>query len=135
VLVHLLQAIEQATPKMFIDDLQLHAQPTAVRTHDLPLDINFTVLAFRSANGAEAATPGSGAPSSAAPGSGSPLPAAPTPALDNPAQPVPPPAAAPPADESADTTGDAGAPQPAADAGPAAAAPPPNDQAQPRRRP
>lgn len=47
VLIRLLQAVEHATPHMFIDDLQLHAQPTAARTRELPLDISFTVLAFR----------------------------------------------------------------------------------------
>jgi general secretion pathway protein M len=49
VLVKLLQAIERATPRMFIDDLQIHAQPAAERTREPPLDTSFTVLAFRAA--------------------------------------------------------------------------------------
>jgi len=46
-LVALLQAAERATPRMFVDELQIHAQPTADKTRELPLDISFTVLAFR----------------------------------------------------------------------------------------
>ncbi len=46
-LVALLQAIARATPRMFVDELQLHAQPTSDKTRELPLDISFTVLAFR----------------------------------------------------------------------------------------
>jgi general secretion pathway protein M len=58
VLARLLQAIERATPRMFIDDLQIHAQPAALATHEPPLDIAFTVLAFRQAtSGAEPAEP------------------------------------------------------------------------------
>ena len=52
VLVGLLQAVEQATPRMFIDDLQLHATPAARTTRELPLDISFTLLAFRAADAA-----------------------------------------------------------------------------------
>lgn len=51
-LIHLLRTIERATPRMFIDELQLHAQPTSDKVRELPLDISFTLLAFR------AATPG-----------------------------------------------------------------------------
>ena len=49
VLVNLLQAIERATPRMFIDDLEVHAQPAADKVHEPPLDISFTVVAFRAA--------------------------------------------------------------------------------------
>jgi general secretion pathway protein M len=67
-LVALLQAIERATPRMFVDDLQVHAQPVSERQRELPLDIAFTVLAFRGpgAGGSEpvpgtpAATPDQG---------------------------------------------------------------------------
>jgi len=55
-LVALLQAIERAMPRMFADDLQVHAQPTSEKQRELPLDISFTVLAFRSP------TPGSAGP-------------------------------------------------------------------------
>lgn len=49
VLVKLLQAIERARPRMFIDDLQIHAQPVAAKLREPPIDISFTVLAFRAA--------------------------------------------------------------------------------------
>jgi general secretion pathway protein M len=45
VLVHLLQAIEQATPPMLVDDLRLHGSPLV--NVALPMDASFTVLAFR----------------------------------------------------------------------------------------
>ncbi len=60
-LIALLQAIDRATPRMFVDELQLHAQPTSEKMQALPLDISFTVLAFRAADGnggAAAAEPG-----------------------------------------------------------------------------
>jgi general secretion pathway protein M len=57
VLVKLMQAIERATPRMFIDDLQIHAQPAAEKTREPPLDISFTVLAFRAATSGDAPPP------------------------------------------------------------------------------
>ncbi len=62
VLVGLLQAVEQATPRMFIDDLQLHATPAARTPRELPLDIAFTFLAFRAADPAPTARPSVTAP-------------------------------------------------------------------------
>lgn len=59
-LIALMQAIDRATPRMFVDELQLHAQPTSEKMQALPLDISFTVLAFRAAagnGGAAAADP------------------------------------------------------------------------------
>lgn len=53
VLIKLMQAIERATPRMFIDDLQIHAQPAAEKLREPPLDISFTVLAFRAATSGE----------------------------------------------------------------------------------
>ena len=44
-LVQLLQAIEQASPPMLIDDLRLHGPPP--QSAVLPMDASFTVLAFR----------------------------------------------------------------------------------------
>jgi len=55
VLIRLLQSVEQATPRMFIDDLQLHATPTSRNVRELPLDISFTLLAFRAADPAKPA--------------------------------------------------------------------------------
>ena len=49
VLIRLMQAIERATPRMFVDDVQVHAQPAPEKQHEPPLDISFTVLAFRAA--------------------------------------------------------------------------------------
>ncbi len=63
VLVRLLQSVEEATPKMLIDDLQLQASPLLLRTREASLDASFSIFAFRSANqGAAAAKPaGAGA--------------------------------------------------------------------------
>jgi general secretion pathway protein M len=49
VLVRLLQSIEQATPRMLIDDVQLQGSPVHIQGLGLPLDASFTVLAFRHA--------------------------------------------------------------------------------------
>lgn len=49
VLVRLLQAVEQGTPRMLVDDLQLHGARLVVRPADPPLDAGFTVFAFRAA--------------------------------------------------------------------------------------
>ncbi len=56
-LIALLQAIERATPRMFVDELQLHAQPTSEKTRELPLDITFTLLGFRAATGPGTSSP------------------------------------------------------------------------------
>jgi general secretion pathway protein M len=57
VLVRLSQAIERATPRMFVDDLQIHAQPAPEKMAEPPLDISFTVLAFRAATSENAPAP------------------------------------------------------------------------------
>jgi general secretion pathway protein M len=57
VLMRLLQAIERATPSMFIDDLQIRAGPTAAKDKEPPLYISFTVQAFRAAAPETAAAP------------------------------------------------------------------------------
>jgi len=57
VLMRLLQAIERATPTMFIDDLQVRAGPTAAKAAEPPLYITFTVQAFRAAAPETAAAP------------------------------------------------------------------------------
>jgi general secretion pathway protein M len=66
VVVHMMQAIERATPRMFIDDLQIHAQPAAEKLREPPLDIAFTVLAFRAAT-ADVQPAAPAAPDAAAP--------------------------------------------------------------------
>jgi general secretion pathway protein M len=48
VLIELLRAIEQASPRMLVDDLQLRAPPIDMRTSNQPISAAFTVLAFRS---------------------------------------------------------------------------------------
>ena len=55
VLVRLLQQIELATPRMLVDDLQVHGARLAAAPPDRPLDAGFTVLAFRAS--APATTP------------------------------------------------------------------------------
>ncbi len=57
VLIKLLQQIERGTPRMFVDELQIHAQPAAEKLREPPLDISFLVLAFRAATAAEAKAP------------------------------------------------------------------------------
>lgn len=57
VLMRLLQAIERATPAMFVDDLQIRAGPTAAKANEPPLYISFTVQAFRAAAPETAASP------------------------------------------------------------------------------
>ncbi len=57
VLIRLLQQVERATPRMFIDELQIHAQPAAEKLHEPPLDISLLVLAFRAAAGNEGKAP------------------------------------------------------------------------------
>lgn len=55
-LIQLLRLLEQASPRMLVDDLQLHGIRLAGATVDQPLEAGFTVLAFR-AGTAPAATP------------------------------------------------------------------------------
>jgi hypothetical protein len=49
VLVELLRAVEQGTPRMLIDDLQLRAPPVEVRAAATPISAAFTILAYRAA--------------------------------------------------------------------------------------
>ena len=49
VLIELLHAIEQGSPRMLVDDLQLRAPPIEMRASTQPISAAFTVLAFRSA--------------------------------------------------------------------------------------
>ncbi len=44
-LAHLLASIEQAAPRMLVDDLRIHGSP--LRNAALPMDASLTVLAFR----------------------------------------------------------------------------------------
>jgi len=57
VLVHLLGAIADATPRMLVDDLQVQAPPLGLRSAVLPMDATLTVLAFRAKDGAAGAVP------------------------------------------------------------------------------
>jgi hypothetical protein len=47
-LIKLLQAVEQAAPRMLIDDLQIHERQYAAQPLNTGLDAGFTILAFRS---------------------------------------------------------------------------------------
>jgi general secretion pathway protein M len=49
VLIALMRAIEQGTPQMLIDNLQLRAPPAGLRTATSPISAAFTVVAFRAA--------------------------------------------------------------------------------------
>lgn len=58
VLVHLLQSLDGSSPRMLVDDLQLHTSPIVMaQNHDAapPLDVTMTVIGFR------AGTPDTGA--------------------------------------------------------------------------
>jgi general secretion pathway protein M len=54
VIVHLLDAVERATPAMLVDDLRLTSTPIAPRGVTLPLEAAFTVYAFRQGTAREA---------------------------------------------------------------------------------
>ena len=60
VLVHLLAAIADATPRMLVDDLQVQAPPLGLRSVVLPMDATLTVLAFRAKEAAAGPTPARG---------------------------------------------------------------------------
>ena len=66
VLVALLRAVEQATPRMLVDDLQLRAPPVELRATTSPVTAAFTIVAFRavspSAGAAAGGTPPGRAP-------------------------------------------------------------------------
>jgi hypothetical protein len=47
VVTHLLAAVEQAQPSMLVDDIRLTATPVGPQNAQLPLDVAFTVYAFR----------------------------------------------------------------------------------------
>jgi general secretion pathway protein M len=47
VLIHLLQSVAAASPRMLVDDLQLHATHSVQQPPDPPLGAGFTVYAFR----------------------------------------------------------------------------------------
>ena len=46
IVVRLLQSIEQSTPRMLVDDLQIHAMPRRNKENGPPIDASFTVFAF-----------------------------------------------------------------------------------------
>jgi len=49
VLIELLRAVEQGSPRMLVDDLQLRAPPVALRAANTPISASFTIVAFRAA--------------------------------------------------------------------------------------
>ena len=57
VLVHLLQTIGTSTPRMLVDDIQLHTSPIIIaqgRQNSPPLDVSLTVVGFRLGHTADA---------------------------------------------------------------------------------
>ena len=46
-MVHVLHAIEQASPQMLVDDLQIHGVRQFGTAREPPLEASFTVLGFR----------------------------------------------------------------------------------------
>jgi hypothetical protein len=49
ILIELLREIEQGSPRMLIDDLQLRAPPVEMRAATTPINAAFTIVAFRTA--------------------------------------------------------------------------------------
>ncbi len=71
VLIHLIQSIESGSPRMLVDDLQLHTSPiliAASRDISPALDASMTVIAFRSGQGDDT---DAGGPDAGAGGTGS----------------------------------------------------------------
>ncbi len=57
VMVHLLQTIETSTPRMLVDDIQLHTSPIIIaqgRQTSPPLDVSLTVVGFRAGHASDA---------------------------------------------------------------------------------
>ena len=57
VMVHLLQTIETGTPRMLVDDIQLHTSPIIIaqgRQTSPPLDVSLTVVGFRAGHASDA---------------------------------------------------------------------------------
>ena len=48
-IMHLLQSIDRAMPRMLVDDLQIHGLPARHAGDGPPADASFTVFAFRAA--------------------------------------------------------------------------------------
>lgn len=64
VLVQLLQSLDGSTPRMLVDDLQLHTSPIIVAQNkggSPPLDTTMTVIGFRAGHGADENAQGSDA--------------------------------------------------------------------------
>ncbi len=70
VMVRLIEAIEQASPAMLIDDLQLHG-PRIQITANSPIECALTVIAFRHAGAGDPAGASAAAAAAAADGGGS----------------------------------------------------------------
>jgi len=65
-LVGVLQSLEQGTPYLFIDSLNIYRNPVAAQNNGLPLEVQFTVSGYvRSSNG-PAVAPGTAADASGA---------------------------------------------------------------------
>ena len=53
VLIALLKAVEQATPPMLIDDVQIHGSPLPMLNNNRGLEANFTIYALRAGRAGE----------------------------------------------------------------------------------
>jgi general secretion pathway protein M len=56
-MIRLLQALDEATPRMLVDDLHVHSTLLVSRPVTLPLQTSFTVYAFRAGTAPESARP------------------------------------------------------------------------------
>jgi hypothetical protein len=52
-LVHLLQAVAEGTPRMLADDPELHASTLLAHPEAQPLDASLTIFAFRAGTAAQ----------------------------------------------------------------------------------
>lgn len=75
VLVKLLQQLSRASPRIFVDDVEVHAQPVSDKERVLPIDTTLTLVGFRNPAGAPPAkSPRTTAASPAAPPAAAPDP-------------------------------------------------------------
>ena len=68
VLIKLLQQLSRASPRIFVDDIEVHAQPVGDKERVLPIDTTLTLVGFRNPAGGGKPAPATPAePAAAAP--------------------------------------------------------------------